>query len=242
MSTPPSTPPSTSPWREALAALLDLVLPGSCAACEAPGAPLCGGCREELTAELFPRPLLVAPDPCPPGLPPVTSCGPYGGVLRQLVTAYKDEDRRDLGAVLAPLLLAAVSSAAPSGRVTVVPVPSSRAATRRRGDAPIAELARRSLRLAADPRFACAPALRPVRRLADQAELGRAARSANLAGAYAVGPRWRGRLSEPVLLVDDVVTTGATLAEAARALRADGVPVLGVATLAATRRRGSREL
>lgn len=170
----------------------------------------------------------------------MTSCGPYGGVLKALVTAYKDEDRRDLGAVLAPLLLAAIQASAPTGAVAVVPVPSSRAANRRRGDAPITELARRSLRLVDHRRLTLAPALVPVRRLADQAGLGHAARAVNLAGAYAVRPRWRGRLTEAVLLVDDVVTTGATLAEAARALRADGVPVLGVATLAATRRRGSR--
>jgi len=231
---------SHSGARTALTALLDLVLPGSCAACDAPRAPLCAGCQKDLYAGLFPRPLHVAPDPCPPELPPVTSCGPYGGVLKALVTAYKDEDRRDLGAVLAPLLLAAIQAAAPTGAVAVVPVPSSRAANRRRGDAPITELARRSLRLVDHRRLTLAPALVPVRRLADQAGLGHAARAVNLAGAYAVRPRWRGRLTEAVLLVDDVVTPGATLAEAARALRADGVPVLGVATLAATRRRGSR--
>ncbi len=76
---------STSHPRTALAALLDLLdlaLPGTCAACDGPGAPLCAGCREDLSAGLFARPLLVAPDPCPPGLPPVTSCGPYAGVLK----------------------------------------------------------------------------------------------------------------------------------------------------------------
>jgi predicted amidophosphoribosyltransferase len=170
----------------------------------------------------------------------VTSCGPYGGVVKRLVTAYKDDGRRDLGAVLAPLLATAVRSAAPDGPVTVVPVPSARAATRRRGDAPVTELARHSLRCAGSVRYGLAPALQPVRRLADQAGLDHAARAANLAGAYAVRPRWRGRLTQPVLLVDDVVTTGATLAEAARALRADGVTVIGVATVAATRRRASR--
>ncbi len=83
-----------------------------------------------------------------------------------------------------------------------------------------------------------APALRPVRRMADQSRLDHGQRAANLAGAYVVWPRWRGRLEGArVVLVDDVVTTGATLAEAARAVGGVGGHVIGAATLAATRRR-----
>jgi predicted amidophosphoribosyltransferase len=66
----------------------------------------------------------------------------------------------------------------------------------------------------------------------DQAGLGARARQQNLAGAFRV----RRRLREPVVLVDDLVTTGASLTEATRTLRAAGVVVLGAATVAATQR------
>jgi len=83
-----------------------------------------------------------------------------------------------------------------------------------------------------------AACLRPVRRLADQSRLDHRERALNLAGAYAVRARWADRVAgSRVVLVHDVVTTGATLAEAARAVRAAGGQVVGAATLAATSRR-----
>jgi predicted amidophosphoribosyltransferase len=79
------------------------------------------------------------------------------------------------------------------------------------------------------------PALRVTARPFDQAGLDTSSRAANVRGRFAV--RRRARLTAPVLLVDDVVTTGATLREAQRALEAAGATVLGAATVAATRRR-----
>jgi predicted amidophosphoribosyltransferase len=85
--------------------------------------------------------------------------------------------------------------------------------------------------------------LRPRRRVADQTGLSSTQRAANLSGAFGVagggiGPlrAARGR-SAVAVLVDDIVTTGATLAEAARALREVGVDVPLAITVAATRRR-----
>lgn len=111
------------------------------------------------------------------------------------------------------------------GEAVVVPVPSSPAAMRRRGY-PIAELlARRG-------------GLRPVRLLAsvgtpaDQRGLGRGDRERNVVGTLHA----RGVAGLRVVVVDDVVTTGATLREAARALEASGAVVLGAATVATTLR------
>lgn len=221
-------------------ALLDLALPSTCAGCEGPSAPsqpVCSACRCELAAGLFTTPRRVAPEPLPPGLPVVVACGPYAGTLRRLVTAYKDEDRRDLCGLLAGLLGAALTPFQ-GGDVIVVPAPSSRAAVRRRGDEPVTDLARTAACRAGWDRDEVRPALRVVRPVADQSRLGHAARAANLAGAYRVPARRAAQVTgRRVVLVDDVLTTGATLAEAARAIRAAGGVVVGAAALAATQRR-----
>lgn len=227
------------------AALLDLALPAECAGCGSPGLSWCPACAAGLAAVLFPQPRRVRPDPCPAVMPVTTAAGAYAGELRAIVTAYKDEGRRDLGVVLAPLLRASVDAACAAAppTVLVVPVPSSRSATRQRGDVPVTELARAAIRQEGTvaTAFVLTPALWPVRAVADQARLGHLERVRNLSGAYAVRPGWRSRLqSAPVVLVDDVMTTGATLEEAARAVRAAGGQVLAAATLAATERRHHR--
>ena len=124
----------------------------------------------------------------------------------------------------------------------IVPVPSTRAAVRARGQDHARRLARRAAAFSrtAGISVQCAPALHLVRRTADQAGLSSVARAANLHGALAVVPSWRALVSgRPLLVVDDVITTGATLAEAARALRVVGAIIPYVAVIAATQRDGS---
>jgi predicted amidophosphoribosyltransferase len=123
--------------------------------------------------------------------------------------------------------------------VWLCPVPSARSTVRKRGHDPlrrITKAAARALRQqGVDARVA--DALSVVRRPDDQAGLSAEQRAANLAGVFAARSRWAERLTDkPVLLVDDVITTGSTLAEACRALESRRIPVLGCAVLAATRR------
>ncbi len=235
----------------AAAALLDLVAPGECAGCRRPGAGWCRRCglALERLQRAGPR---VDPDELSARAAPQTwAWGAYGEPLRTVVTAWKDEGRRDVEPVLARLLAvslaAAVAGAGWSGRVVlVVPAPSSRSAVRRRGDAPLLSLARRATgsvdrgALGGPPGgpLRLAPALRQVRRVADQAGLGSEERAANLVGAAAVRPGWQAVVAgRPVVLVDDVVTTGATLTEGARALHDAGAAGVVAAVVAVTRRR-----
>jgi predicted amidophosphoribosyltransferase len=222
--------------------LIDLVLPRTCAGCGVPGRILCRPC-----AALFAAPRAAAPRRFPWGFPPTAAAGSYTGPVRPVVNAFKEQGRtelvRPLGAALA-LAVAAVVSAVPRdhGPVLLVPVPSSAAALRARGRDHVRELTARAV---VELRAAGVPAgearlLGRRGRVRDSAGLSAAARRANLAGTFQrTSPQAPGSL---VVLVDDVVTSGATLTEAAAVLaagaRAGDPPVLA-AVVAATPRRSA---
>jgi predicted amidophosphoribosyltransferase len=212
-------------------ALLDLVLPRTCAGCRLPGRALCAGCAADLARGAH----LTRPQPCPPGLPLLAAAARYDGAVRAVLLAHKEQGRLGLVRPLGAALAGAVALLAPPSGAVLVPVPSSPAAVRERGQDHARRLARAAGRRAG---LRVVPLLVPRRAVADQAGLDAAGRAANLAGALVSRRRLDGRV---VVVVDDVVTTGATLAEAARALRAAGATVHGAAVVAATVRRTSSD-
>ena len=155
--------------------------------------------------------------------------------------------------LLTPLLAQAIIVAAARREdLALVPMPSSRAAVRRRGEASVTVLCRQADAALGHP-HEVVEALSPARRVADQAGLGSAERRANLVGAYAVPPRWRDTVAgRNVLLVDDVgvlvgerivvATNNSSAVGVARALRAAGAHVVGAAVVAATQRRGRADV
>jgi predicted amidophosphoribosyltransferase len=224
-----------------VAALADLVLPHTCAGCAVPGPVLCGRC-----AGLLARPHVAAPRRFPEGFPPTVAAGSYSGPVRPAVIAFKERDRAELARPLGTALALAAAAAARGvpdarGPLRLVPVPSSRAALRSRGRDHVRELTRRAV---ADLRSAGVPAvearlLRRRGRVRDSAGLSTAERRANLAGTFAVAEPFPPTGDGLVILVDDVVTSGATLTEAAAVLSpalAPGAPPVLAAVVAATPR------
>lgn len=207
---------------DALKQLVAFLLPVACAGCGREGETVCVGCRGELIPRPLTRTVRVADGPLV-----VHSALEWDDTTAVLLAALKQHGRTGVARVLAPATSAAVMAARPSGaRVAVVPVPSSPRAQRDRGYAVVELLLRR----------AGVPAIRLLavrRQPADQRGLGREARRRNMAGVFAV----RGQLPSScagVILVDDVITTGATMHDACSAVRAAGIPVLGAATVVST--------
>ena len=240
-------------------------MPTQCAGCGRPDVGLCAACicalagparRVEAGAPRLDR-MSQAP------LLPVWALAPYAGPVRSIIVAWKDRGRHDLTPILGALVALAATEIALSvresiicltgkplpehGSITVVPVPSSAAARRRRGREPVPELAN----YVADGITRAGWGANAVALLAqrsgvrDQVGLSGRARAANLNRGVVVRAdvlrrlRWDGggRSQESrrvCVLVDDIVTTGASLAAAEVALAREGLTPVGAITLAAT--------
>lgn len=166
-----------------------------------------------------------------------------------MLLAHKERGALRLAQPLGRALATAVRTAVPPAAVSrecpllLVPMPSARATVRARGHDPTRRLtlaASRTLRAAGIP-ARLVTALRQRPGVADQSELNAAERLRNISGALVVPLHRRALLAHGrVVLVDDLVTTGATLAEGARALGQAGADVLAAAVVAAAIARDTR--
>ncbi|WP_062534781.1 ComF family protein [Mizugakiibacter sediminis] len=219
--------------------LLRLLLPPRCLLCGARGdgdRDLCAACAAELPRNVACCARCALPLPAPAALcgacqrrpPPWDAAWApfrYAWPLDHLVTRFKFGGNLAAGRALAALW--AEASAPPALPMCVIPVPLHARRLGRRGYNQALELAAplaRALGLPLAPQ-----ALRRVRATDAQSELGRAARRRNVRGAFAVAAD---ALPAHVAVLDDVATTGATLAECARALKRAGVARVDAWTLA----------
>lgn len=223
-----------------LESLLDLALPQECAGCRLRGTRWCPCCAAELRRAVTCPLGATAPDPVPVGFPArATAAAVYDGAVRGALLAHKERGRLGLARPLGAALAAAVAGLDPPSPVLLVPVPSDPREVRRRGHDHARRLARSAARAlrrdGLDVRVLAL--LAHGRGVSDQAGLDVAGRAANLSGALRPRRRVDGLAA---IVVDDVVTSGATLTEACRAVGASGAWVVGAATVAATARRRSR--
>lgn len=219
----------------AAGSLAELLLPRACAGCRRPGVALCPECFEDFglgVTEVSAQSRYLDL--------PVHSAAPYEGTCRAVIVAVKRGGRHDvLPALSLPLAAAVAETAAlcPGLAPVLVPVPTSPASLRRRGYRIVEDLAAQAvLRLRESGlriHLARGLAARPRPR---QSGLGGRDRRANVARSYRlrdpIQRRVSGGRATGVIVVDDVLTTGATLAEAAKTLGSGPVPVIGAAVLA----------
>lgn len=239
------TEPAPRRLRDLVDAVADLAVPTSCASCRRPcrpRPPLCDPCRRRLAAELWPAPRVRSIPSWVGTGPPVRAFATtaYAGVVSALIPAHKDLGRWDLsgllGALAAVALAEVLGGAERAGPVLVVPVPSTRSSTRARGESPADRIARAATHVLGHHRHRPIVVVRALERVGgsvDQVDLAAAQRRQNLAGSMKLRNAAPGGRAGTVV-VDDVLTTGATVAEACRVLTAGGHRVLGCAAVAST--------
>lgn len=232
-----SSPAGTSrPWWDAVLAVLGLVLPVTCVCCGAPDRACCASCRAGIDARPRRRRLVAGVR--------LDAAFAYEGPVRALVLELKLRGRVDLAPVLAPRFGALVAAAlADAPGALLVRVPPSRAGARRRGFDPVDLLLRRSRvrararslsrRRTPRPRGAVGPGAGTAWAQGTAWAHGQKGRSALERVEATVGTlRAHGVAGRDVVVVDDVVTTGVTMAEAVRAVRAAGGRVVRCVALA----------
>ena len=204
-----------------LANIADVLVGTCCVSCRNPALGLCADCA----ASVRPHPRIVRERPCR-----IAAAGEYDGALRSAIIAWKERGRFTVERPLAHLVAASVLALDVDGPIALVPIPSRPDRRRARGTDVVTDLARRSAAMLRSVGLDASviPSLAFVKRVRDQAGLSAVARADNVRGSLAA----RRVPAAPVVLVDDIVTTGATLGEAVRAFRARGLSVVGAAVLA----------
>lgn len=215
--------------------LIALLWPTACVACGEADRDCCLPCRVELRR---PSPLL-RPDI---GAPCIVR-GAYDGVLRAALVAFKHGGRAglggELGAQLRVPLMAAISSCRGPGAPVIVTAPSRRSSARRRGFRHVEVLVSRALRGCRAPVLRVA-ALRAGRGRRGQVGLAADERARNAAKVRVRASRRAVLRGRQVILVDDVITTGATVLACRDALESEGANVVAIVALCHAQRRDTR--
>lgn len=194
---------------------MELLLPRSCAGCRAPGAVLCRGCQEELREpprRVYRRSLLDVP---------VFTLGSYSEVRRNIILAMKEYNNRavrpHIGAVIHAGLDYLVARGDIPATVVLVPAPTRKKSAALRGGDPVVDMCRATGREV----HRC---VRIFKGAADQSTLSAEERRNNMRRSvelYAPAPK------SPVMVIDDVMTTGSTLAATIEVLRGAGAKIAG---------------
>lgn len=216
--------------------IVDLVLGRACAGCDAPGRLVCPSCTRALRTQPRSRKDLDLEDVQSGLRVPVACALDYRGPVRRMLYRYKDHRMRQLAGTFAPALASAIAFGAtqaglPLESALLVPMPTRPQSIKKRGfDATdlLVNRTMRHVRVSGATRL-----LFDTRRQGSVKTLGAGERELRAVDAFTV--RSAKHLPDtPVILIDDVITTGSTAREAVATLVLAGVHVAAVATVAGT--------
>jgi predicted amidophosphoribosyltransferase len=212
-----------------LVELNTLLFPVRCYGCRDLGFAICSNCRKHWNPHIYQSQIADLP---------VYSAIPYSAVARNILLAAKEESQKSADQLIIRALSKSLETLFKNIPVcAIVPIPSQPSANRRRGRDFVSEI---SISVARECGVAVLPMLHHQRVIRDQSKLNIAARRENLAMALAIKSEYAGNYpAEKVVILDDLITTGATIKEAIRALTKGGFLVQAAATACvAQRRRG----
>ncbi|WP_193196863.1 ComF family protein [Nostoc sp. MG11] len=215
-------------WTKNLTGLLNLFLQSHCPLCQrATSQEFCQNCTRQLQNFHHKNPSSLWREPLP-----VFGWGAYGGSLKRAITVMKYENQPQIARPLGQWLAQAWLLNLPKGyqRPVVVPIPLHATKQKQRKynqAALIAQSFCQTTGLKLKLNY-----LVRVRETEAQFGLSAGEREKNLVEAFAVGQEFRHLSDVPVLLVDDIYTTGATARSAVQTLRQRGIVVLGLAAVA----------
>ena len=199
----------------AFAELSQLIFPSRCFGCRVLGSSICSACRSQWHPHYYKTKFDALT---------VHSALVYTPTASKIILAAKESSLKGADKLIIEAIIHALNRAIPDTTLfRLVPVPSSKASQRRRGRSFLVDLVSQISQQTGIPMVDC---LQLSRRVLDQSGLHRDERARNLAGAFILSSRVRGDL----ILVDDVVTTGATLREAARAVKSQDFQAVGSVT------------
>lgn len=217
--------------KSAIKNLADLVFPSRCIGCSQLGISICSNCRSSWHPHIYLREVSVAG-----AIYPVVSSVQYSPVASRVLLSAKESNIASADQLLIDAISHSLSHFVKRfGGTTLVAIPSRRSATRKRGRNFLGEITSEVARISENKiSFIDTQLLVHSRGVKDQSALNSRQRLSNVSGALAVPSKFKSRFSDgnigPLIIVDDLITTGATLTEAIRALLAAGFEVKGAVT------------
>jgi predicted amidophosphoribosyltransferase len=208
--------------------LSEIIFPSRCIGCSRLGISICSECRKQWHPHIYSRAINWKNE-----IFPVFSSIEYSTIASKVLLSAKESQIKAADDLIISGLTHSLKFFIDRyGSGTLVPIPSRRSATRKRGRDFLSEV---TSQVGSQVDLPYLSLLKHIRKVRDQSELNLPARSKNISGAFSASHD-PSRLNLPgnsrpkIIVIDDLITTGATLAEAVRALRTAGFAVIGAVT------------